>query len=115
MRPLDAWHVISANLAHLYKMRRIACYKGYVEADTMAEVITFKALQEMEEREKNEPLTLDELKMMDGEPVWVHNLKVNKSFWMLAYKDVVSNRLGYLDYSGYGETWIAYRNKPLQN
>ena len=111
MKPLEAWHVISANLAHLYKMRRAACYKGYVEADTIAEIIAFKALQEMEEREKNEPLKLAELKQMNGEPVWVHNLEVNKSFWMLAYEDVVSNRLGWLDYSGYGQTWIAYRHK----
>lgn len=114
MSPLDAWHVISANLSHLYKMRRTACYKGYVEADTKAEVIAFKALQEMEERENNVPLTLAELKQMQGEPVWVHNLEVNKSFWALAYQDVVSNRLGYLDYSGYGQTWFAYRYKPRE-
>lgn len=59
------------------------------------------------------PLDLVELKQMDGEPVWVHNLEVDKSFWALAYKDVVSNRMGWLDYSGYGKIWVAYKNKPI--
>ena len=67
-----------------------------------------------QESSQDAPLELTELKQMDGAPVWVHNLEVNKSFWALAYKDVVSNRLGYLDYSGYGKTWIAYRHKPKE-
>ena len=51
MTPLEAWDIISANLMDLYKHRR-ATYggKGYTDADTTAEVICFKALQEMEER-----------------------------------------------------------------
>ncbi len=76
--------------------------------------LSLEALREKAEREDPKPLTLEELRQMDGEPVWVHNLEVNKSFWMLAYKDVVRNRLGYLDYSGYGKTWIAYRHKPKE-
>ena len=61
------------------------------------------------QRKDPQPLTIEELRQMDGEPVWVHNLEVGKSFWALAYKDVVSNRLGWLDYSGYGKIWVAYR------
>lgn len=87
----------------------------------LSDVITSKILSaldtsvvEMEQSENNEPLELAKLKQMEGEPVWVHNLEVNKSFWALAYKDVVSNRLGYLDYAGYGQTWIAYRHKQKQ-
>ena len=55
MTPMEAWYIISANLMDLYKMRR-ATYggKGYTEADTEAEVICFKALQEMEKRGKGE-------------------------------------------------------------
>lgn len=62
----------------------------------------------------NRPLTLDELRKMQGEPVWVHNLEVGKSFWMLAYEDAVNNRAGYLAYSSYGKRWLAYRNKPIE-
>ena len=42
------------------------------------------ALQERIDRERNEPLTLDELRKMDGEPVWVTPL----GFWAL----VISKR-----------------------
>ena len=54
MTPMEAWHIISANLMDLYKMRR-ATYggKGYTEAETKAEVICFKALQEMEKRSED--------------------------------------------------------------
>ncbi len=50
MTPLEAWHIISANLSDLYKKRRDEHFKGYVEADIQAEVICFQALKEMEER-----------------------------------------------------------------
>ena len=50
MTPMDAWHIISANLADLYKKRRTESFKGYVDAEVEAEVICFKALKEMEER-----------------------------------------------------------------
>lgn len=51
MKPMEAWHIISANLNQLYKMRRDENFKGYVDAETEAEVICFKALQEMERSE----------------------------------------------------------------
>lgn len=53
-------------------------------------------------------LTVEELQQMNGTPVFVKNLRNGKTFWMLAYPDVVSNRLGWLDYHTYGEEWIAY-------
>ena len=33
MTPMDAWHIISANLAELYKLKRTDTYKGYTDAD----------------------------------------------------------------------------------
>ena len=71
MTAMEAWSVVSKNLAELYGLRRSVSGQGYDGADTMAEVISFQALQEMEEREKNLPLTLKDLKTMEGEPVWV--------------------------------------------
>ena len=50
MSPMDAWHIIAANLAELYKLKRTDTYKGYTDADVQAEVVCFKALKEMEER-----------------------------------------------------------------
>lgn len=52
MKPMEAWCVISANLANLYKMRRAIDPKdkGFTEAETQAEVICFQALKETEER-----------------------------------------------------------------
>ena len=54
MSPMDAWHIISANLCDLYKKRKTNCFKGYVDAEIEAEVICFKALKEMEKKFKNE-------------------------------------------------------------
>ena len=54
MTPMEAWGIISANLMGLYKLKRTEYYRGYTEADTEAEVICFKALQKMEEREKEQ-------------------------------------------------------------
>lgn len=50
MTPMDAWYIISANLADLYKKRKTNCFKGCVDADVQAEVICFQALKEMEEK-----------------------------------------------------------------
>lgn len=56
MTPLEAWHIISANLNDHYKARRAMhpTSKGYTEAEIEAEVICFKALQEMDERVSKE-------------------------------------------------------------
>lgn len=53
MTPMEAWHIISADLADLYKMRKSKCFKGYTDAEIKAEVICFEALKEMEERNKH--------------------------------------------------------------
>lgn len=63
MKPMEAWSIISANLAHLVRIRR--CQgdpRGYVDAEIEAEVIAFKALQEMQERQHPKPLPIDKLK-----------------------------------------------------
>jgi len=51
MTPMEAWHIISANMANYYRRRRGPGFeKGYTLADTEAEVICFMALKQMEER-----------------------------------------------------------------
>lgn len=73
------------------------------------------AIREKQEREKPKPLTIEELREMNGEPVFIRKLDGDQSFWMLAYPDVVSNRLGWLDYRNYGSAWVAYRHKPKED
>lgn len=76
---------------------------------------------------ENAPLTLDELREMDGEPVYVVTLDnplENQPYWAIAginsndsrYQNGVAlyNRVqgdwGAFDL--YGDTWLAYRRKP---
>ena len=54
MTPMEAWHIISANLARLYKMRQDDKLNGYTDDDIEAEIICFKALQEMNQRSNTE-------------------------------------------------------------
>lgn len=75
MTPLEAWSIISGNLAHLYRLRRTTGYQGFVPADTEAEVIAYKALREMQDREKPELLSLTKLRKMSGQPIWVEEFK----------------------------------------
>ena len=53
MTPMEAWHIISANMMQLYKMRRAnnPYFKGYTDAEVEAEVICFKALELMKKQE----------------------------------------------------------------
>ena len=66
--------------------------------------------------ERNDPLTLEELRQMEGEPVWVNHWHGGE--WIIVYWDYV-RRIAYtrqacLHEHEYGETWIAYRNKPKE-
>ena len=67
----------------------------------------------------NEPLTLDELREMDGEPVWIANpdaLRYGR--WGIvdgvyqAEDDQVLMLRGDYSCHYYGKTWLAYRRPP---
>ena len=73
--------------------------------------------------ESNEPLTLDELMKMDGQPVWIKRLKgssVCDTDW--AVVEVCPNKIRVWWFGSevedepsekdYGETWLAYRRPP---
>lgn len=64
----------------------------------------------------NDPLTLEELRGMDGEPVWVEFPKCPEaSGWMLISAGrhcVYDGLLGECDFENYGKTWLAYRRRP---
>lgn len=70
----------------------------------------------------NEPLTLEELREMDGQPVWGKSLITGKpgewfilrvvemsKTWFIA---CAGAEQGFGDKDTYGETWIAYRRPP---
>ena len=64
---------------------------------------------------KNEPLTLDELRKMDGEPVWVQSPGVPEYGRWAIVEGVGENCLFLHDdftCHEYGKTWLAYRQKP---
>lgn len=82
--------------------------------------------REKQEREENEPLTLEELRGMDGKPVWIEN-KIGESGWGLVslfwqaetgklYVYIYDNRRGARNFSSqeHGHTWLAYRRPPEQ-
>ena len=81
-------------------------------ADAIAERLCREA------RDKNPPLTLEELQGMDGEPVWVVPLNdfeiLPANYLVNAYAEqIVVDKFGaYLDFEDYGKTWLAYRRKP---
>ena len=63
---------------------------------------------------KVEPLTLDELRKMDGEPVWVQSPGVPEYGRWAIVEGVGENCLFLHDdftCHDYGKTWLAYRSK----
>ena len=67
------------------------------------------------QQEPNLPLTLEELREMDGEPVWVKCLEPDMghlSCWGIRNFDCVDGyHTNYCD-TDYGRGWLAYRRKP---
>ena len=66
---------------------------------------------------ENQPLTLDELRKMDGEPVWVQSPGVPEYGRWAIVEGVGENCLFLHDdftCHDYGKTWLAYRQKPKE-
>ena len=69
---------------------------------------------------KVEPLTLDELRQMDGEPVWIKLIDPDEAFWVLRNEWVDTRNpepmilfhMRWYSHADYGKTWLAYRQKP---
>ena len=71
---------------------------------------------------KVEPLTLDELRQMDGEPVWCEiYIKGQFPFYGIVHGDNVTGfipgddkpaNLAITNVGAYGLAWLAYRQKP---
>ncbi len=90
--------------------------------------IAIAALRAQAKTEKNDPLTLDELRKMDGEPVWVKFLnKIGKSEYRIIRSFSNNNGIYFENYDKefgpyaslylghYGKTWLAYFHKPEED
>ena len=66
--------------------------------------------------EQNSPITLEELRKMDGEPVWVYNCY--NGWWNCRVIDCVHAESAFFTdgtghaLSAYGDGWLAYRREP---
>ena len=81
-----------------------------------AELLTSGILKGVRHALSNEPLTIKQLREMDGEPVWV--VSTDGSFepcWGLINcldKNVYDSENEFCPFRQYGKTWLAYRRKP---
>ena len=76
--------------------------------------MAISALRQQEATKKVEPLTLEELRQMDGEPVWVQSPGVPEYGRWAIVEGVGENCLFLHDdftCHDYGKTWLAYRQK----
>lgn len=83
--------------------------------------LTIEALCEKQERENPEPLTLAELREMDGEPVWIvaKHYRTFADVVQVMGQDKGDDFVGFkichnLQENGHGKTWNAYRHKPKE-
>lgn len=92
--------------------------------------IAATAIREKAERENPVPLTIEELRQMDGEPVWVYDLEDKKytgcfviDVWgPFMYSSIDENSEALMpgnecfaySFLNYGKEWIAYRHKPKE-
>ncbi len=82
--------------------------------------LSIAALRAQQEVQKNEPLTLEELQEMDGEPVWLEEVGHDGyGEWDICYgvtglggeDPLVCFSNDFLSVKNYGVTWLAYRRK----
>ncbi len=89
-------------------------YTAYFSSDEAATAWNTRA------QPANEPLTLDELRKMDGEPVWAEYrapVKVGEPWgvkrkWMLVGDECIYNQKSYISFEHIGIDAMAYRRKP---
>lgn len=90
----------------------VECAKneGFTDLYLLDRRFVTEALKEKMEREKPEPLTLDELRQMDRVPVYIDDWPTDFHGWELSEdaRDYFEGR----DVRQYGHAWVAYRFNP---
>jgi len=90
---------------------------GVTDLYLMDKTFVLDALREKLERENQKPLTIEELRQMNGKPVWIvwSDNRIKSQWWIpgdyswyvMEFDDPIMERR-------YGEKWIAYRHKPKE-
>lgn len=92
----------------------------FVRKEYLVEAIDL--LRTHQDAQPNEPLTLEELRKMDGQPVWVKAPGVSNDIsgrWVIVEGVDLEDRTIYTrgDFSchDYGAVWLAYRRPPKED
>ncbi len=88
--------------------------------------LAVNALRTQLEAENGAPLTLDELRKMDGEPVWIEYIHKRAHSKYRIVRWVSDNTIVFEEYDKefgpynsaylghYGKNWLAYRHKSME-
>lgn len=103
-------------------MQNIDLVLSVTESEHEVARMAISALRAQAERENPQPLTLEELRRMDGQPVWVtfadNYVPVTHTqippLWMIvsAEDEELQAKNEYVCFSDIG--WLAYRSKPKE-
>ena len=103
---------------HLEMTNQLPCRSFYEKQQDMLIKAT-QALRAQQERENPKPLTLEELREMDEEPVWCVWLDTQKAEWRILHVGEIGvsaeNWQDALWDSQYGKTWLAYAHPPKED
>lgn len=104
-------------------VHRIGQYPHILIGEAFNLAIT--ALQEKAEREDPQPLTIEELRQLDEQPVWVkpEGAKAGYGMWCVVNHNRLTRRVEafipgientWFEGEEYEKTWLAYRHKPKE-
>lgn len=98
--------IVSAAISHFEYGISHDIFKEPVTSYARAAVDALRAQQQ-----PNAPLTLDELREMGGEPVWIvwPGGRIGSQWWIVGNSDW--HMMEFDDRNDYGKTWVAYRRK----
>ena len=113
VRPIDA--------IELQRRMCALCNQDYSdEPCEPSDCVFIRAINEMPTlTPPNEPLTIEELREMDGDPVWIVDVGPHKWYgpgWAIVDRDNCLVRTvknwNAVFFESYGERWLAYRRQP---
>lgn len=109
---IDALQKREQSLAELLVNVSGGCAVSY---DRLAELANAEKAGQLVVLPPNDPLTLDELREMDGEPVWIAKMDGSGGVWMLVDAEYELCREAHGEmavFENCGKTWLAYRRRP---
>lgn len=111
--PVALAYCFASQAVHLRS--RLKKYEDILFAEDGTELVSMEQLRTMVSRMPNPPLTLDELREMDGETVYTAPVDGGPYTWMLVDTEyeVLRGAHGEIAvFENWSKTWIAYRRKP---